>query len=117
MEIHSSSLRLPPAGSNRLRVDKPGTVKNNVERDDLKLTDRLNKNSSDSGQRIQTPGEIEQALGQEGLQFFPAPVVNESLTKPFNSRIQQALNAYTEQLNQPILKQRTELILGIDFYV
>ena len=117
MEIHSSSLRLPPVLINRPAAEKPIAVENNVDQDELKSAQKHKKKASESQNTVQTPAEIEQTLAQQDLKIFPVIDINDNLNKPFNKRAQQALNAYNQQLNQPALSQRTELISGIDFYV
>lgn len=116
MEIHSSSLRLPASISNLPRVDKPTTVDGNVKDDEVKLLQKQNKKSQQSALPTQTPAEIEQALTAENLQLTPISAIDDGVAKSFNRRTQQALNAYTEQLNQPIVNQRRELVSRIDFH-
>ncbi len=117
MEIHSSSLRLPISISNLPRVDKISAVDRNVEEDELKLSQKQKKSSQESAPPAQTPAEIEQTLTTENLLLAPFAGIDDNMNRSFSRRTQQALNAYTEQLNQPIINQRIELISGIDFYV
>lgn len=118
MEIHPSSLRTPPVGLNRFRTDKASAADNNVEQDDLKLSNKPNKKSADAPTIVQTTADIEKTLAREDVQIIPEPTgVIEQFNKPFNKRTQQALTAYTNQINQPKINQRTDLIVGIDFFV
>ena len=118
MEIHPSSLRTPPIGLNRFRTDQTSAADNNVDQDDLKLSNKPKKKSVDAPEIVQTTADIEKTLAREDLQVVPEPTdVIEQFNKPFNKRTQQALTAYTNQINQPKINQRTELIVGIDFFV
>jgi hypothetical protein len=116
VEIHSSSIRTYPSGVNRPKVDSLSVVQNNPAQGDVNSSTKTKYESSEPAPSTQTPDEIEQALGQENMRILPV-VVDGAADKPFSLRIQQALNAYSTQLNQPIYSQRSELISGIDFYV
>jgi hypothetical protein len=106
--IHSSSLAFYPVGYNQPKAVGPD---NNVEQ-------KQKPNSDDTGVTRQNPdlpktsstAQIKVALADNGL-----TVSNND--QPNNSRTLKALNAYTENRNQPAQLRVAEIISGIDLYV
>ncbi|MDT4288542.1 hypothetical protein RO575_03145 [Methylomonas sp. MO1] len=106
--IHSSSLAFYPVGYNQPRAVRPD---NNLEQ-------KQKPNSDETGIPRQNPdlhktsstAQIKAALADNGL-----TVSNND--QPSNSRTLKALNAYTENRNQPAQNRVAEIISGIDLYV
>jgi len=105
--IHSSSLAFYPVGYSQ---PKAARLDNNAEQ-------QKKPNSDDTGIPRQNPdlpktsstAQIRAALADNGL-----TVSNNN--QPSNSRTLKALNAYTENRNQPAQLRVTEIISGIDLY-
>ncbi len=107
MKIHSSSLASIPArykANNHIEAQNSKAKKNG---------DRLQNSTTIEHQQQQPTIQVKDNLKQINLLHITKPLQN----VPVNSRIHQALNAYVQESNQPLINQRSELITGIDFFV
>ena len=113
MEIHSSSLRVPPVRVGTSQpVSRVDNVLNNMTGDDSKhIAKRQIVNTTRS------TAEIEQVILRTGFNFSNETNLKDVLSGPVPTNIQYALDAYQNQRSQPFKNQRTELLSGIDFYV
>ncbi len=103
MKIHSSSLTSSRIGFNRQRAIKSDEAQHKVE-----TFGRTAKNQAQPS----SPEEISKVLSvadsaQNGFTHIEPPTDIKTL---------KALNAYTQELNQPLQDRTSQLITGIDTY-
>jgi hypothetical protein len=108
MEIHSSSLMFSPVGHNRQLIGKNDSAQNKNGANELSI---VKKSHSPRFERVLSPDEIKETLDNANLSLD-----RHNTYKPTDIRILKALNAYHQEINQPLLDQRIELITGIDTY-
>ncbi|WP_431066423.1 hypothetical protein [Methylotuvimicrobium sp.] len=112
MEIHVTSLNTSALKLNPQNAGQQDTVQNQPE------NKRANSDKplQHSATATQKPEEVEQLLVNAGLSDIG--LLNADKTEnPINTRLLNAVNAYTTTLNQPMQDQRAQLVAGIDFYV
>lgn len=112
MEIHVSSLNYSTLKLNPQTAGQPGVVQNKPDNKHA----NYDKPLQNSVTATQTPEQVEQLLADAGLSDIA--MLNADRTEnPINTRLLNAVNAYTTTLNQPMQDQRAQLVAGIDFYV
>ena len=109
MEIHSSSLSYNPTGLNPRQNGQSNSAQD-------KQSELEAETATDKQQQPFQPTQVESILNSAGLLLLPEEPSN-SQNNATNSRSQQAVNAYTSEVNQPLKDQRENLIVGIDIYV
>ncbi len=112
MEIHVTSLNTSALKLNPQIAGQQDTVQNQPENKRAN-SDKPLQNSATA---TQTPEEVEQLLDDAGLSDI-AMFNTDRTEDPINTRLLNAVNAYTTTLNQPMQDQRAQLVAGIDFYV
>lgn len=117
MRIHSSSLAAIPLSLRKTQAEEIARVAEIPVTDQFTTGKQAEEKKQEQVLKPQTPAEIEQVLEKETQSIKNASALVDSTNKPANSRAMQALNAYAAQ--DTILKQnhRTNLIVGVDFYV
>ncbi len=113
MEIHVSSLNYSaPKLISPHHAGQQDTVQNQPENKRANSDNPLPTPKTAN----QTPEQVEQLLADAGLSDLS--MLNADRTEnPINTRLSNAVNAYTTTLNQPMQDQRAQLVAGIDFYV
>ncbi|WKJ89508.1 hypothetical protein QZJ86_15990 [Methylomonas montana] len=105
--IHSSSLAFYPVGYTQPQA---GRLENNREQKPSPDSNAIGGNQHNLDlPKPSSTAQIKAALAENGL------TVNNN-DQPTNSRTLKALNAYTENRNQPAQLRVAEIISGIDFY-
>lgn len=116
MRIHSSSLAPIP-----LNYRKPSTeavdVVGDVAKPDAVSGDKQTPKNQSNLTPPQTPAAIQEILASEKNHKANEFSVSDSTAKPFNTRIQFALNAYNSHPDVVAQNQRTHTVVGVDFYV
>lgn len=112
MEIHVTSQNYSALRLNQHTAGQPDTVQNQTEKNRADANKQLQKPESTT----QTPEEVEKLLADAG--FSEMSLLSADQTEgPLNSRFMNAVNAYTDTLNQPMQDQCDQLVAGIDLYV
>lgn len=106
--IHSSSLAFYPVGYTHPQT---GRAENNREQKPRPDINAIGENQQNLAlPKPSSTAQIKTALADNGL------TVSSNNEQPTNSRTLKALNAYTENRNQPAQLRVAEMISGIDFY-
>lgn len=106
MKIHSSSLTISPIRINPQQIAETNARNNNASNELTKAPQTLST--------AQSPGAIKKTLENNPLNH---DLINrESAYKPTDKRTLTALNAYSQEINQPLRDQRAELIARVDIY-
>jgi hypothetical protein len=104
MRIHSSSLTFTPVGYNKHQV--------NLTSDDASRKDKAAKVPEDN-LKPSSSSEIEKILATADTSSSTNLTI---ITDQTNPKSNKALNAYLQELNQPLHDQTAQLITGIDLY-
>jgi len=104
MRIHSSSLTFTPVGYNKHQVNQTS--------DDASRNSKAANVSEDSS-KPSSSSEIEKILANADTGSTTNLAIVTDQTNPKSNR---ALNAYLQELNQPLHDRTAQLITGIDLY-
>jgi len=104
MRIHSSSLTFTPVGYNKHQVNQTS--------DDVNRNSKAAKAPEDS-LKPSSSSEIEKILAKADTSSSTNLAI---ITDQTNLKPNKALNAYLQELNQPLHDQTAQLITGIDLY-
>ena len=111
MEIHGSSINYSALRPSPQTAGKVHAVPKQPDNDSTAYEQRQTPTQAKS----ETPVEVEKKLAVAGLSQFSS--VPEKTNQSLDIRKLNAINAYTDQSNLPLLEQRAQLLVGIDLYV
>lgn len=106
--IHSSSLAFYPAGYKQPQTGRLDNIRE--QKATPESNPRTENRQNPDLPKTSSTAQIKAALADNGL------ITTNNDNQPSNSRTLKALNAYTENRNQPAQMRVSEIISGIDLY-